>query len=269
MEEERLLLGSEIVEWSLRIVEELLKSGMNHFFMLPLIFTRIFGIIDASLPLIPSDLLPSLFSQPLCLLEETSPSPLSKSYLSSKGDLMISNDLEILSKSSNLFESLTIDSEIARCSWVGDQNQSLSPAHSYPHSRKDSTEIEVDDLTSRIKLHPDTSFLFHVLKFIESGAPPSNWSWQSLPSTPEDIEDREKVFTESKTSISRALVIAPSEDKVREVVMKEEEETTDREGRKGWLVRKLGKWLKGGDEGREDLVTTASLVLGNLARGGE
>ncbi|KAH8922837.1 hypothetical protein BT69DRAFT_210507 [Atractiella rhizophila] len=286
-EHERLSIGCVIVEWALKVVEELFRN-------------------EDSASYLPPGFMISLFSQLLSSQDDVAASPLSTPYLSSKGESMLDADLEILRLCSELFETLTIDSATARLAIVVDPDGTPTARNfQAPSSLRNAEEAEDDEMSLSVdesgmgedeimNLEVDEeehdSFLSHLLTFIEFGQRPTNWGWDYFASSAqEEKEDRLKVFRESKAAIERAIVVAPTEDEVKDIVLNINRRNAAWRNARGkgkkkepirrsWVVDKLVGWLggdlldepmqgDGAEESREDLVICASLTLGNLARG--
>lgn len=179
----------------------------------------------------PSSSLPALASLLLSPHPTTphTPSPWSEDQIST----LLSTDLDLLTLSASLLESLSVD---------------LSPA-------KESLAFAPYSSSS--------SLLAHLFTFIESSSPPYHWSasYEDESGLTPDA-GAAKAFATIKSAVVRAVVECPNEDSVMNQLFEGEE------GEKSWVVERLVRWVEEAKEGREDLMICAAHMLAALGRKG-
>ncbi|KAG6897469.1 hypothetical protein C0992_001244 [Termitomyces sp. T32_za158] len=229
--------------------EWILRSGLSNWAWLTL--SELKDVKDDTLPVLTSDFLP-LLVQPLSafLPDASHPRPLFDEGSELLSDL-IDADLENLSESCMLIESLALD--------VDDMRVSLARGLHSPME------------------HNDIPCLSIILDFIEQASYPISWTYAALDET--DRKHKEKTFNICKAALIKAVVEVAGEDRNADILW--DDSKSEMPG--GDFVHKMVDWLKryvkdldtpGSEDSsgtqsvfdREDMVICASLSLGNLAR---
>lgn len=113
------------------------------------------------------------------------------------------------------------------------------------------------------------SMLDFLMQFLDRAMLPRAWSVDreenndSLPPTPSDKESAKEIhrhFERAKAAIAKAIVLIAGED---------ENMATLFEAKENWFMDTLKDWMSRDVKERDDLVSTAMLAMGNLARKGE
>ncbi|KAG6889311.1 hypothetical protein C0995_001967 [Termitomyces sp. Mi166 len=229
--------------------EWILRSGLSNWAWLAL--SELKDVKDDTLPILTPDFLPLLVQPLRAFLPDSSPSR----PLFAKGSELLSGlieaDLENLTESCMLIESLALDVDEIRLSLARGLE---SPAE-----------------------HSDIPCLSIILDFIENGSYPNSWTYAALDET--DRKRNEKAFNICKAALIKAVVEVTGEDKTADILWDDSKLGVPG----GIFVHKMVDWLKryvrdldattskrppstSSIFDREDMVICASLSLGNLAR---
>lgn len=156
---------------------------------------------------------------------------------------LIEADIGALQCAAELFESCSLDSKEFRIASLADVRPALASYHSV------------------------LAFLVH---FVDVAEPPSAWSWDrddadSLPPKPSDEEGAKEAastFARAKAAVARAVVSIVGEDENMATLF-EGNTTTNIDN---WFINTMKQWMERNSKDRDDLVSTAMLAIGNLAR---
>ncbi|PWN32811.1 ARM repeat-containing protein [Meira miltonrushii] len=154
---------------------------------------------------------------------------------------MMESDMDIVQIATELIESCSLDSKPFR----------VSALEKVDFEGQQSTILE---------------FLVH---FADSAQSPDAWSFDreesnNLPPKPSDEEAAKEVitkFSRAKAAISRAIVCIVGEDENMTKLFEGQGS-----GQGGWFTEKMKEWMERDAKDRDDLVSTAMLAVGNLAR---
>jgi hypothetical protein len=134
----------------------------------------------------------------------------------------------------------------------------------------DSKPFRLSSLETRTDTPRKGTILDFLMKYLDYASPPPAWSVereegmdQDLPPKPSDEEsavDIQRVFERSKSAIAKAIVIIAGEDENMGHLF---------EAKENWFMVTLKDWMSRDAKERDDLVSTAMLAMGNLARKGE
>lgn len=171
---------------------------------------------------------------------------------------LIDYDIDIVQLASELMESAALDSTSFR-------EEALS---SKSHPRLTSS----DDRRMRTGRSPArwNCALEAMMAILDEAEPPREWSTESLssghsgpppPSEPESAQEASSTFLRTKAAMARAIVAVSGEDANMAKLFGKGEQ-----GGKSWFIETLKRWMARNVSERDDLVSTAMLSMGNLAR---
>jgi hypothetical protein len=223
-------MGGTIVGWVMGIIEDLIELGSSASSLVPSYTDSVPSDKDAFNAAIPSSAIPLLSS--LILSSQTPPPSPSSSWTSSEATSLLETDLDLLTSSASLVESLALALDTAKES------------------------IAFDLLPSS-----NSTVLSSLFDFIESSHPPSHWS-QAWKDEDGVVVDALKVFTGIKASVVRAVVEAPNSDVVMERLFASEGKERNP------ILERLARWVREPKEGREDLLICAAHMLAAFGRKG-
>lgn len=154
---------------------------------------------------------------------------------------MMESDMDIVQIATELIESCSLDSKPFRIA-----------------------ALEKVDIEGR-----QSTILEFLVDFTDSAQCPAAWSSDreesdDLPPRPSDEEAAKEVitkFSRAKAAISRAIVCIVGEDENMTKLFEGQGS-----GQGGWFTEKMKEWMKRDAKDRDDLVSTAMLAVGNLAR---
>ncbi|GAA6051123.1 hypothetical protein JCM3770_004726 [Rhodotorula araucariae] len=209
--EERTQMGQMAAGWAANVLEDVLGESKSDFpssGVLPLV-----SVVLSASSAAPASLPPQLSA------EDATDS--------------LDNDIELLTISSSLLESLAQDLP------------AVSSALAF-------------SIYAPALPHPQCTTLYHLLSFIAHAATPPHWARAAV----DDPARADKAFAAVKAAVVRAVVEVPNHDAVMERLWSE---TEGPEGR-SWLVEMLGGWLEQAEMGREDMTIAAAHLLAGLGR---
>lgn len=167
---------------------------------------------------------------------------------------LIESDATAVQCASELIESCALDAKDFRTASLLDDSLENGPCNSH-------------------------SVLEFLVRFLDVGDPPLAWSADrddsdNLPPKPSDVEGAKEAlatFARAKAAIARAIVSIVGEDENMTVLFDESDgnNSAAREDKHGWFISTMKEWMARDSKERDDLVSTAMLAIGNLARKGK
>lgn len=233
-----------------KAIEALVTAGAARMLHLPLL-----SFLPPSAP--PSSSSADATSQEL---EEHETDLTARWYADDVSDL-IDSDIDIAQLASELLESAALDSATFRQAALAPLDAAGQRPQSYARRQR----------TGRSPARWQSA-LEAIMAILEEAQPPREWSTESLssghsgpppPSEPEAAQEATSTFARTKAAMARAIVAISGEDSNMAKLF-----GTDEEGQRGksWFIETIKRWMGSDVSQRDDLVSTAMLSMGNLAR---